>query len=600
MRFSFSSKNNNFAKSCGRFLGALLLALVSAAGPAGSAWAQGNTPPPAPELIQLGFGNAVVPLAGHAQYWVEDGAQLRVDEIEARQESLPFRVRPEGYTHHLEGKTLWLRFDTRVEDTSVRWHLELLLAGLDNAELYWRNPQGGQWIVQRAGDNLALDAWPQAGRYPVFALSQQPQRQVRYFLRIHHARVPFSASMQIATHTQLNTQHEREQFFLGGYFGLAVLVVLVAAANAVANRDWGFGSYAIYVGLLSMSQAVFTGIAAQYIWPAHPLLSQAGVFFLPLLAAASGLLFVRTVTSPRRFSPALDWFVLAIAALLAVVGFIDVLFPTPEGFAVTNTLILACLAVLAMLVVLSLLEGDRNARWLAVGFIPVVVTALFPMMRNFGLMSTGFLTEYGLMLGSALETPILFYGLHRRLTLRGEARARARALSQTDPLTGLAHPRILLLKMQGALMRAARYHHHCGLLVVDFANYGALLKEYGREAADGALVLAAARLRGVVRDVDTAARVGDHEFALLVEGPATAQHAQDVAMHVVARGLQESELLPPTESMRFHVALAVLPQDGSDASAVLARLLEEVRQIGPDAKKTIRTVQFGANGLPSR
>ncbi|MET0312643.1 MAG: diguanylate cyclase, partial [Burkholderiaceae bacterium] len=138
------------------------------------------------------------------------------------------------------------------------------------------------------------------------------------------------------------------------------------------------------------------------------------------------------------------------------------------------------------------------------------------------------------------------------------------------------------------------------LLVVDFGNHDAIQKEFGREVADNALVLAAARLRSVVRDVDTAARVDDHAFALLIEGPCTAQHALDVATHAVARGLQESEILPPSEGLRFRVALAVLPQDGSDASSVLARLLDEARQIGADAKKTIRTVQFTGNGAPPR
>jgi diguanylate cyclase (GGDEF)-like protein len=599
VRFSLLQQKYRFAALGALLWTALLLGTAVVAAAQGLAAAPASPAPPQPQLLQLTSSTREVPLAGRSQYWVEDGSALRAEDIEARQSTLPFRSRADGDTHLLEGKTLWVRFDARVDDTSVRWHLELMLAGVDRAELSYRDQQG-QWITQAAGDSLPLDSWPQAGRYPVFALSQHAHGDVRYFLRVSHARVPFSARMQVVSHTQLNIQHEKEQFLLGGYFGLAALVVLVAAANAVANRDWGFGTYAVYVALLAMAQGVFTGVSAQYLWPGYPQLSQAGVFFLPLLATASGLMFVRTVTAPRRFSPALDWFVLSLASLLVVVGLIDVLLPTSEGFAVTNTLIAASMSVLVMLVVLSLLEGDRNGRWLAMGFVPVLVTAVFPLLRNFGLMPSSVLTEYGLMLGSALETPILFYGLHRRLTIRGEARARARALSQTDPLTGLAHPRILLLRLQGALMRATRYRHQCSLLVIDFANYGTLLREYGREAADGALVLAAARLRAIVRDVDTAARVGDHQFALLVEGPSTAQDAQDVATHAVARGLHDSELLPPGESLRFHVAIATLPQDASDASAVLAHLISEVRQITPDSRKTIRNVQALGGGALSR
>nr|WP_279343601.1 7TM diverse intracellular signaling domain-containing protein [Variovorax terrae] len=536
---------------------------------------------------------SLVNLADESEFWVDETGMLGIDALEQRQARLPFRLRHVDQPHLIDGKALWLRFDVRMEDTSVRWQLELPLAGVDLATLYYRDDQG-HWVVQRAGDSLPLRAWPQAGRYPVFSLSNTPQKTTRYFLQIIHARVPFSAGLQIVSDSRMTTQHEKEQFFLGAYFGLAALVVVLAAANALAFRDSGFGSYAVYVALLAAAQAAFTGVAAQYLWPGYPQLSNAGVFFLPLMAAATGMWFVRTVTTPRQFSPALDRFVLALVGLLVAAGLIDVLFPTSEGFAVTNTLLTGSMLVMLSVIVLSVFEGDRDARWVALGFLPVMIAAMFPLLRNFGLISSGFLTEYGLTLGSAIETPILFYGLHRRLSVRREAQARARALSQTDPLTGLAHARILLLRLQGALVRAVRYHHQSGLLLVNLSNHGALLREHGGEAAERSLVLAASRLRAVARDVDTAARVGDHQFALLIEGPTTLQETQDIAMHAVARGLRESDILPGGASLKFHIAITMLPAGALDAQTLLARLQDELRQMEPDARKTIRVASFGA------
>jgi hypothetical protein len=61
------------------------------------------------------------------------------------------------------------------------------------------------------------------------------------------------------------------------------------------------------------------------------------------------------------------------------------------------------------------------------------------------------------------------------------------------------------------LRRARRTRLGCAVLAVDLSNYHAdiLFQQHGREAADRALVLAAARLiRGVARDVDTVSRTG--------------------------------------------------------------------------------------------
>jgi diguanylate cyclase (GGDEF)-like protein len=210
--------------------------------------------------------------------------------------------------------------------------------------------------------------------------------------------------------------------------------------------------------------------------------------------------------------------------------------------------------------------------------------------RNFGLIPSGFLSEYGVMLGSALEMPLLFYGLNRRLNEQTESRARARALAVTDPLTGLVSGRKLLTLLEAALVRA-RMGRPFAMMVVELANHGSLLREHGREGAERALVLAAARLKTVVRDIDTVARVGNQHFAVLMESPCTPDEANAMATHVVALGLRNSAILPGGAALRFHVALGLLPMPGLDAPGSLEKLMEEVRQIAPDARKTIRLVK---------
>ncbi len=542
--------------------------------------------------VELTDQQWVYPLAGRSEYWIDETGKASAEEVYARQDELGFALRGDQ-AELLQGKALWIRFAVRSDAVAgTRWFLELPLAGVDHATLYYRTA-GGQWLTQSAGDSLPQSRWPQAGRYPVFQLQDSPQL-TQYLVQVRHARVPFSGKLQVVSQTRMVTQHETEQFYLGAYFGLAALVVLMAAVNGLFNRDLGFGSYAVYVAALAGAQAAFTGVAPQHIWPHLPAVGNGAVFFLPVLAAAAGLWFVRTVTTPRQFSPLLDRGVMVLAAALLLVGLADLFFPTVTGFAIVNNLVVVGIVTLLAVIALTLREGDRNARWVALGFLPILAAAMFPVLRNFGVIPSSFFTEYGLIVGSAIETPILFVGLQRRLTLRSEALGRARALSQTDPLTGLVQQRVLHQRLAGSLVRAQRYNHSCALLVVDMANHGNLLRELGRETAEKALVLAASRLRSLLRDVDTAARVGDQQFALLIEGPASLQQAQDLATQAVARGLQPSDLLPGAIVMKFHVALAILPVQSPSAQpqALLTRLMDELQGMGPDTRKTIRLVSF--------
>jgi diguanylate cyclase (GGDEF)-like protein len=311
-----------------------------------------------------------------------------------------------------------------------------------------------------------------------------------------------------------------------------------------------------------------------------------------MLAAAAAMLFVRNVISPKQFAKALDRFMLAMALLMILSGVIDAVVPTVEGFTVNNTLISASMVLLILVVALAVFEGDPHARWVALGLSPVVLAALLQLLRNFGLIPTSLLTQYGLMFGSALEAPILFYGLYQRLSQRREADVRSRALAQNDPLTGLSHTRVLMRRLQDALLRARRYQQQCAFLLVDFTNYPSIQQNHGREAAERSLVVAASRLRVVIRDIDTAARIGEHLFALLLEAPAADKDLLAVATHAVARGLRDSPVLPPGETLRFRVVVALLPWDDYNAEQVVDWMRAGLHAMDPKSTKTIHPLNF--------
>jgi len=237
-------------------------------------------------------------------------------------------------------------------------------------------------------------------------------------------------------------------------------------------------------------------------------------------------------------------------------------------------------------------NGNRHVPWMALGLCPILLVTLEIVAKNSHWINFGSSSEFLVILASVWEVPVLFFGLNRRLAQRKEAEVRARTALQTDPLTGLANRRVFMLRLERALLRARRYEQPMGILVVDLSNHAALQKEFGRHAAEQALVLAATRLLAVVRDVDTVARVGESDFALLIEGPCQTDELTQVATHALAQGLRPSDLLPPRTSLRFHISMTIAPQGDRDEEELMAYLLADAGQIGADDKKTIRTCEF--------
>jgi two-component system, sensor histidine kinase LadS len=562
-------------------------AMLWLAGP-GSAVAQETLPPPA---IALTAAHPVISLDRHSRYWVDPTTVRTPDQVEAAGETLAWDLHEPGASHNIDGKALWVQFDA-VGDGTQRWFVQVASSGLDRVQLFYRMP-GGQWAQQEAGDSKPVSRWPLPGRFPTFELSPEAGKPVRYWMRIEHARVDFASPIALYSQPALLAAREREQFLLGAYFGLAALIALVAAANAIGHRDRNFGVYAVYVATLAAGQLAYLGVGAQHLWDNWLKWNEVATFLLPGVSSAAALWFARTVTEPARYSKALDLAVWAfIAALLSAVA-LDTALTSRLSLALVIVLITAGLAVVVLLIVLVWIKGeDPYIRLIALGFLPVVAMALFPMARGLNLIPASALTRYGLSIGAAIEMPILFYALSLRGSRRREAQVRAAALSHTDPLTGLAHGRTLLQRLESAIVRARSLKHACALMAVRISNFDALAAEFGRETADRALIVAASLLRRAITDVDLAARVGENEFALLLEGPTTTENALSRAQQLVASGLRAAEALPPGTTLKFHVAVALLPDRDLDAAGSLQWLRDGVNAMPPDARKLIRPLNF--------
>lgn len=171
--------------------------------------------------------------------------------------------------------------------------------------------------------------------------------------------------------------------------------------------------------------------------------------------------------------------------------------------------------------------------------------------------------------GSANESLLLlhaFLGATAVMTLivaavvaeRMEAVTLLRQLAVRDPLTGLANYREFVRVLEGEIERSGRTARAFAVVLLDLDGLKKINDRYGHIVGSGALLRVADVLRASSRAVDTAARFGGDEFALVLpetEGPAAFQVAERVRSDVAA------DPAPPRLSVSVGVAL--YPIDGT-------------------------------------
>lgn len=557
------------------------------------AWSAQPEPAAENRVLRLSGTVAKADMLASLQYVVDADGVRSVEEIDQLPSTAFAPVT--GQPLALGDGALWQRFDAIAVGASQAWWLAVPLPALDEATLYYRD-SGGQWHRQEAGDSRAMSRWALKGRYPVFSLPADVGVRTRYYLQVRHSRVPYSAlPFVIHDHALINLR-QNEHMLLGIYFGLATLAIVLATANAIAYRDAGFATFALYVSMHVCAQSAITGVAALYWWPELPQLNNPLSLLFFSLSVAAALWFVNTVAQPQRVSPLLGHAIRGLIVLVLFVGVLNAAVLNDTAFLAYNVLLSSSVLLLAVVIIRTARDASAQLRWLALAFVPVAAAAVFPLLRNRGVIESGFLTQHALMIGLALGAPIMFYGLFQRLTQRLLPSNRAKTLQTIDPLTGLHVPRVLLDKLRHALSSAERQQQPFAILMVNLVNLGNLQQQHGREIGERALVMAAARIRAVARPTDTVARAGDTQFALLMDGPVTAILASEIATKILASGLRPSDGLPDEEPLQFHIAVGHLDDmtslPGTQAEGCFARMLRAVGDMNDGSRKAIRRVQL--------
>lgn len=107
-------------------------------------------------------------------------------------------------------------------------------------------------------------------------------------------------------------------------------------------------------------------------------------------------------------------------------------------------------------------------------------------------------------------------GIRTDITLLKNSEQQLRQLAHFDPLTKL-HNRVLLSDRLSQAMSQARRHQQClAIAYLDLDGFKAINDTHGHEAGDYLLMTVAARMKDVIREGDTLARVGGDEFVAIL------------------------------------------------------------------------------------
>lgn len=189
-------------------------------------------------------------------------------------------------------------------------------------------------------------------------------------------------------------------------------------------------------------------------------------------------------------------------------------------------------------------------------------------------------------IGETVGVSLLF----RDISERKLAEEKIRQLAHYDSLTGLPNRTLLYDRLEQAIGLAKRESYEVALLFIDLDRFKAVNDTLGHGAGDELLKSVAERVRGLLRESDTIARVGGDEFLAILPKIA---NREDVAM--IARKVLDTLAVPfrlgdggRETSIGASIGIAFYPTDAANVDA----LVKAADGSMYDAKQTRNSFRF--------
>ena len=518
-------------------------------------------------------------------YWIDTSGTRTARQV-ANDGLIPWQATSTKIIYPVtSGQAVWIRLNVPAAPDAERWYLEVPYAALDRASLYTPDA-AGRWNEQRAGDLTAVSQWPVPHRHPLLPIALSAEAPTKYLLRLENGHA-FNAPLRFIGERHLSYSEQRVSLILGIFFGLTGLAALIAALSAVSLRDSAYGFYALCVAVMGLTQTSITGIAGLHLWPNWPRWNDISSSMLPLLAVSATLLFISAAVALPERSRRLHLLMRGIAAA----GFVAAVSLAWVPAASRLMLVVPSLLVLQLSGISALFwawrRDDRFAPWLLLSYLPVILAGSLTLASVSGWLAIAFLTQYGMQIAVALNLPVVMVLLMLRSQHRRENIRRIHGLDRIDPSTGLINGHVFSARLLRMIGRSDRLHHQSAVMLIDVINIDQVQRDFGRKAAEELPLRVAQRLLSTAREIDSAARLSERRFGMLVEGPFSAEEAASLGPRIVARCLMPFNALPPDCVAQVHVVYALVPHQRVSVEDLLKQLEERLAKLPAHSRRKV-------------
>ncbi len=525
-----------------------------------------------------------------AYFWHEKPGQANIEQASAASALAQYMPLAEEKMFDLKPQDrLWVRLEIdRISGNASQVIVWLPLPLLDSVTLYQKGADGA-WQTMQAGDRVAVASWPEPGRYPRFHIALT-QDKTSVYMQVQGS-TPLSLPIYMGTDVQAQAADRQGFLGMGLIVGVLLTLVLMCMVTAYTYADRLYALYGAYMVVMILAVGSYTGLSAYLLWDRSPEWADAAQGALVMLTAGGALYFIEALLGGRQFARKLSALLLCLAALCLPLAVLYCFVPRAIGVIILGAYMILITSIGLSLAIRAWRRGDLVGQWVFFAYAPLALSVMVALARAYGWISVSWAVQYGVVMALLVEAPMMMVALNVRSRERHEINTREQAMTTQDALTGLLKEHIFDDRIRHTMVRSIKRREDAAIVLISLVNYNAIAATHGLPVAEQSVLRAVIKLRKVLRDSETVARVGTSYFGLILEDASHRSRITEVGARLIAQGLMPLPGLVPEVTLQFHIAAVVLREVPGMQRDIKDSLLGLLKSMSTRTRRPIRFLE---------
>jgi serine phosphatase RsbU (regulator of sigma subunit) len=338
--------------------------------------------------------------------------QLTLDSIIENSWSPASSYRPTNDIPYLDftRSSFWMQLLVQnAADEERDYYLQLARPLTNVVNLYVLDENNQLLESYFTGDDFEFDSRPYKDRKFIFPINFPAQSKRKLIVQTRSdgeiLKLPIKF-WEVDAFTQFAI---RENFLLGLYYGLFLLVLFLFTFFGIALKERIYFYFTAYVFLLGLFQLSLDGFAYQYLWPQSPWIGNHAILVFAALSLLSMIFYVRTYLGEfEQFKAYEKGYPIFIG--LTLVSFVLSLTSGAvyaAQFPILNGLSFIVVIYFLIGIYLKYKEGSKLDLAIIIAFVSLSLGAVIFIITNVNIVDNEFLATNALKISSAIELTFL-------------------------------------------------------------------------------------------------------------------------------------------------------------------------------------------------